>query len=439
MIPRVLWHYARAMRDFNLPKDELKSLQLKRLRRVLGRAYDDVPYYHGLLRTIGKVPSDFRSLGDMRAIPLLAREHLVSNRRDLISKRASARHSRLGSGTSGQVISLAFDEYFRDITLALQARHLTHFGIRPWKRLVSVRAPKEYWRKEAKGKREGHPYTWSDELGTVATLGRISTRFVPLQASQDDPARDLRELLRLRPDFIMCPPSHLIRMSKFLPSQREHMEVEGMNLINEVFTAAAARRIEEAYGGRAFNSLGSNELGVAAADCAFQTGMHLNEDWILFEVLKEGEPVGEGEQGELVATVFSNDTMPLVRYATGDTVELADEGVCQCGSSMTRVRRVLGRRSDWIRGAGGGLIPPLDVAEEVEARFGMEEYQIVQRRLEAFEVRTADPDRDERRLSEPLARCLSDLVGTPVTLSFSSRPRGEIWLKNRPVVSAVSE
>lgn len=437
VIPRVLWYYAQSMRNFNLTRPELGSLQAKRFRRTLGIAYDTVPYYRNLLREMGKTPSDFRELTELGKIPLLKKETLVEERTQLLSSVANAQFSRLGSGTSGKVVSLAFDSFFRDITIALQARHLTHFGVRPWKRLVSVRAPRSYWRKEAKGKNKGRSYTWSDELGVSAVLGRITTRFMPLQAAQDDPERDLKELLRLRPDFIMCPPSHLLRMSKFLPQDGRGIGVEGMNLINEAFTDTTAKRIEEAYGGKVFNSLGSNELGVAGADCFYRRGMHLNEDWILFEILKDGEPVGEGEMGELVATVFSNDTMPLIRYATGDTAKLVDKGVCECGSTMVRVGRILGRKDDWLKGAGGALFPPLDIAEEVEARFGMGDYQIVQTGLGEFEVKTARPVEDEKRLGVPLGRYLTDLVGVKVTLSFTLRSREDVWRKNRPVVCTI--
>ncbi|HKT22129.1 MAG TPA: hypothetical protein VJR06_05940, partial [Nitrososphaerales archaeon] len=193
------------------------------------------------------------------------------------------------------------------------------------------------------------------------------------------------------------------------------------------------------YGGRAFNSLGSNELGIAGADCARQTGLHLNEDWFIFEVLKDGERVQAGERGELVATVLSNRTMPLIRYATGNTVELSDGDVCPCGSSMTRVKKVLGRKEDWIRGADGALYPPLRVAEDLEAALGIEDYQLVQSRIDAFEVKTANPDRDEKEFSVPLEEYLSDMVGVPVALKFSMRPQEDTWLKSRPVVCSIPQ
>lgn len=436
MIGRALWHYAQSMPAFNMPRRELESLQSKRMARALARAYDDVPYYHDLLKKVGRVPSDFRTPRDLRALPLLTKGELIESRGRLLSRRMGAKFSRVGSGTSGRAGYLAFDSPFRDVTIALQARHLTHFGVRPWKRLVSVWAPRGYWRKEPTGKNKGLAYTWADELGALATLARIATRFVPLQAAQNDPARDLRELVRLEPDFIMCPPSHLLRMAKHLPRDGGGVGANGIDFVNEVFTEAKAKRIERAFGAKAFNSLGSNELGVAGADCAFRRGMHLNEDWILFEVLREGEQVGPGEQGELVATVFSNETMPLIRYATGDTAELADGGVCQCGSSMVRVKKMLGRKDDWLRGSGGVLIPPLEVAEELESRLGMEEYQVVQTRLEGFTIKTGDPRKAAKELSGPLTRYLSGLVGVPVTLDFAPRPAEDIWLKNRPVIAA---
>ena len=437
MILRAASEFVKCTRDFYLPRADLEALQLKRLKRTVRLAFDNVPHFHSVLRALGKVPSDFAAVRDLQTIPVISKDTSIKKRPQMVSRKADARFARASTGTTGNVVSVAYDSFFRDITIALQARHLTHFGLRPWKRLVSVRSPAKYWRKVPMGARRGSPITWADELGITVALGRATGRFLPLQAAPDNPSGDLERLLELRPDFIMCQPSHLVRMSGYIPQGKRGEVAEGMNLLNETFTESAAKRIEDAYGGGAFNSLGSNELGVSGADCRFKRGMHLNEDWILFEVLKDGEPVSEGEQGELVATVFSNDTMPLIRYATGDTVELADADGCECGSRTMRLRRILGRKDDWLLGADGALIPPMEIAEEVESRFDITDYQIVQRGPRDFVVKTVDPDNDEKRLSEQLGGYLSQRIGATVDISFSPRPREELWLKNRPVVCEI--
>ena len=132
MIPRAFRHYVESMRNFNLPRNDLDALQTKRLRRTLRVAYDHVPYNHDLLRGMGKTPADIRGKADLGAFPMLKKETLIERRSELISTAANATFGRLGSGTSGKVVSMAFDAFFRDITIALQARQLTLFGIRTW-------------------------------------------------------------------------------------------------------------------------------------------------------------------------------------------------------------------------------------------------------------------------------------------------------------------
>ena len=436
MVLRFFRYYADSLRAYRLDRAGLRSLQMKRLASLLKGAYEDVPYYHGVLRRIGRTPSEIRNLQDLREIPVLTRRGVTENEPSLVSGKATGVHIRGSSGTSGVFVRVAFDQGFRDLILALQARRLTECGVKPWHRLVSIWAPKKYWKRGLESRFKGRAFTWADELGPARTLAVLSTRVRFMQSAQDDPERDLEELARLRPDFAMGRASHLARMADFLPSGGKRLRIRGIECRHETFTTTAASRIEEAYGGRIYRSHGSNELGTAASECRFQTGMHLNEDWIMFEVLRGGEQVGPGEQGELVATALGNHVMPLIRYATGDTVELADGERCACGSTMLRVKRFLGRKEDWLQGAGGTLVSPLDVAEAVERETGMRDYQIVQLKRGEFEVRVKSPDQEEKRYSSALGECLSRAMGTPVTLSFTARPRDDLWLKNRPVVTA---
>ena len=438
MLDRVLWRFVQSMKDYKLPRRELESLQARRLRRTLRLAYDNVPYYHDLMRQFGKVPSDLDARG-LKDFPVLTRRSVADNETQLVSRKARAWQPRGGSGTSGMFSWVMYDWGFRDLSNALQARHYTMIGGRPWKRVVSIWSPTAYWRRSLSGESQGKPTTWSEEMGLMALLGRLTKRSNFLLASEDDPRQDLRRLLSMKPDIVMGRPSHLLKMSDFLPTEGRGIKVQAVECKHETFTETAKSTIEGAFGAKTFRSFGSAELGFAACECRFQTGIHLDEDWVLFEVLRDGERVGPGESGELVATVLGNDAMPLIRYATGDTVELSDEGRCSCGSSFTLMRRMLGRSEDWLRTAAGTLVNPLEVAEFVEGKLGMRDYQIVQRKTDDFVVKTRSPGPDEALLAEALRGYLSEMVGTRVNLSFTTRPSEDTWLKNRPVVCACAK
>ena len=111
------------------------------------------------------------------------------------------------------------------------------------------------------------------------------------------------------------------------------------------------RRIEQAWGAKCFDHAGATEVGAWAFDCQAQSGsIHLNELDFIFEMVdpQTGDEVCEGVRGELVATTLSRPGMPVLRYRTGDLVELTTEP-CACGRTLARIKGgVLGRADDML-------------------------------------------------------------------------------------------
>jgi phenylacetate-CoA ligase len=120
------------------------------------------------------------------------------------------------------------------------------------------------------------------------------------------------------------------------------------------------RAIEDAWGMTCFDHAGATEAGAWAFDCEAQTGaIHLNEAEFIFEVIdpQSGESIGEDQRGELVITNLGRACMPVLRYRTGDLVELTTEP-CPCGRSFARIiGGVVGRADDMIIVRGVNLYP----------------------------------------------------------------------------------
>jgi phenylacetate-CoA ligase len=118
-------------------------------------------------------------------------------------------------------------------------------------------------------------------------------------------------------------------------------------------------RIEQAYGAQCHDHTGMTELGATGFTCQERDGVHLIESEFVFEVIdpETGEAVAEGEQGELVATNLGRAGMPLIRYRTGDLVQL-DLSPCRCGRSFARLRGgILGRADDMVIIRGMNIFP----------------------------------------------------------------------------------
>jgi len=128
----------------------------------------------------------------------------------------------------------------------------------------------------------------------------------------------------------------------------------------EPYTEETRQKIQQALGIQVFNSYGLTEMngpGVAF-ECEHQCGMHLWEDHFLLEIIdpKTGEPVPEGQQGELVLTTLKREAMPILRYRTRDITRLLP-GPCPCGRSHRRLDRITGRSDDMLIVRGVNIFP----------------------------------------------------------------------------------
>jgi phenylacetate-CoA ligase len=147
------------------------------------------------------------------------------------------------------------------------------------------------------------------------------------------------------------------------------------------------RAIEQAWGSTCFDHAGATEVGAWAFDCEAQTGaIHLNEAEFIFEVIdpQSGEPLGENQRGELVVTNLGRAGMPVLRYRTGDLVEMTLER-CACGRSFARIKGgVLGRADDMMIVRGVNLYPSA-IDDLIRGIPQIIEYQVNVHRVEGMD------------------------------------------------------
>lgn len=128
----------------------------------------------------------------------------------------------------------------------------------------------------------------------------------------------------------------------------------------EPYTEATRKKLEELWGLDAYNAYGLSEMngpGVAS-ECEYKTEMHIWEDFYIAEIIDPdtGEPLPDGEEGELVLTHINRDAMPLIRYRTRDLTRIIPEP-CQCGRTHRRIERIKGRTDDMLIINGVNVFP----------------------------------------------------------------------------------
>jgi phenylacetate-coenzyme A ligase PaaK-like adenylate-forming protein len=130
----------------------------------------------------------------------------------------------------------------------------------------------------------------------------------------------------------------------------------------EVFSESMKRKIESGLGIEAFDIYGMTEtggVGTLGMDCSAHDGIHVWEDHYLVEVLqpKSNEPVGDGQEGELVVTSLTREALPVIRFRTGDLTRVVSREPCACGRTHVRVAPITGRVDDMLIVKGVNFFP----------------------------------------------------------------------------------
>ncbi|CAM4128530.1 phenylacetate--CoA ligase family protein [Gillisia hiemivivida] len=171
---------------------------------------------------------------------------------------------------------------------------------------------------------------------------------------------------RFKPNYLVAVPSFLLKMIEYAVSNGidyKKSSIKAAICIGEPLRDqnfelnALGRKITELWDIELFSTYASTEMATAFTECEHHTGNHIQPELVYTEVLDEaGNPVKIGEIGELVVTTLQVQTMPLLRFATGDMVSYINE-ICKCGRNTMRLSPVLGRKKQHIKYKGTSLYP----------------------------------------------------------------------------------
>ena len=318
-----------------LPLPQLHELQLRRLRAVVSRAYENVPFYRSRMEERAVSPASLDTLSDLGRLPFTVKTDLRDHYPFGLFASPMGEVVRLhaSSGTTGKPIVVAYTE--EDIAVWTEAM---------------VRAFACYGLHRGDIVQNSYGYgLFTGGLGAHYGAEALGATVVPASGGNTD-----RQIMLLR-DFgvtaICCTPSyftHMIERAAELGVDMKALPLRVGVFGAEPWSDGMRAHIERAAGITAFDIYGLSEIvgpGVAA-ECREQSGLHVFEDHFYPEIIdpETGAVLPDGAEGELVLTTLSKKAMPLIRYRTRDITALIPER-CACGRTIRRIRRI-GRRSD---------------------------------------------------------------------------------------------
>ncbi len=400
-----------------LPAAQLRSLQLQRLQRIVRRAYDKVALYRERMDERGVTPEDIRSLDDVTRLPYTVKADLrdaypfglfASDIHDVVRLHAS-------SGTTGKPTVVAYTQADVDVWASVMVRTFVACGCRRGDIIQNA-----------------YGYgLFTGGLGAHYGAEALGATVIPISGGNTD-----RQIMIMK-DFgstaICCTPSYFLYVIE--RAGEMGIDIHDLPLRAGIFgaepwTEGMRERIEAGSGIRAYDIYGLSEIigpGVAS-ECGEQAGLHIFEDWFYPEIIDPEtlEPVGDGEEGELVLTTLGKQAMPMLRYRTRDITNVIT-APCPCGRTVRRIKRV-GRRSDDMFIIRGVNVFPSQVEAALLAVEGtMPHYQIILTRekdLDRMEVQvevTPEAFSDEVKAIEALRNRIAHSLESTLGLRVGVR------------------
>lgn len=348
------------------PLHEIQALQSYRLSQMVRHAYANVPFYKQKLDEAGVSPEDIRSVGDLSKLPFTYKQDLRDNYPYGLFAVPQDQIVRIhaSSGTTGKQTVVGYTQHDLDVWSECCARALTAAGADA-QSYIHV----------------SYGYgLFTGGMGMHYGAEKIKATVIP--ASVGNTQRQIQIIRDFGSTLICCTPSYAVLLG-------ETMREMGVDLSTlklkagffgaEPWTEEMRTQIEQLLGIKAYDIYGLSEIagpGVSF-ECPEQSGMHINEDHFLPEIIDPdtGAVLPDGEQGELVFTCISKEALPLVRYRTRDIAVLTRKQ-CSCGRTLVKMLKPCGRTDDMLIIRGVNVFP--SQIESVLLELGMPpHYQLV--------------------------------------------------------------
>lgn len=329
-----------------MPLEELKALQSQRLVEQVNHVWNNVPYYRKKMEEKGVTPDDIKGIDDLHKLPFLSKDDLrdayPTGLLGVDMSECIRIHST--SGTTGKRVVAFYTKNDIDLWEDCCARAI-----------VAAGGTKEDVCHVAYGYG-----LFTGGFGLNGGSQKVGCLTLPMSSGSTD--RQLQFMTDLGSTILCCTPSYAAYLAESIYENglRDKIKLKAGIFGAEAWSEDMRRDIENKLGIKAYDIYGLTETtgpGVAF-ECSEQTGMHINEDHFIAEIIDPDthEVLPLGSKGELVFTSISKKGFPLLRYRTKDICVLNREK-CSCGRTFIKMSKPMGRSDDMLIIRGVNVFP----------------------------------------------------------------------------------
>lgn len=410
---------------------DIKKFQEEKLQELLQYLKANSPFYQKLFRENNIQISDIQTLEDLRKIPTTSKNDIQQNNEDFfcVPQTQIVDYSTT-SGTLGDPVTFGLSENDMERIAYNEAISLSCAGIQKGDVVQMI--------------------TTIDKrfiAGLAYLLGLRKMGASVIRMGPGIPELQWDSIFRYKPKYLITVPSFLLKMIDY--AEKHEIDYKnssiygavciGESIKNQDFTDnILSQKIKEKWDIQLYSTYASTEMSTAFTECEFQIGGHQHPELIITEILDdEGNPVKDGESGELTITTLGVEALPLLRFKTGDLVKAHYEP-CQCGRNTMRLGPVVGRKQQMIKYKGTTLYPPAmnDILNDFDGilcyqiviqsnEIGLDEIIIklsTEREDESFENEVRDHFRAKLRVSPKIEMVDFDVLSKTVFNPNSRKP-----------------
>lgn len=326
--------------------EKLREIQDERLVKQVKHVWDNVPYYRKKMEEKGVTPDDIKGVDDLHKLPFLSKADL----RDaypyglLAAPLKDCVRIQSTSGTTGRRVVAFYTKNDIDLWEDCCARAIVAAGGTD-EDVVQI------------------AYGYGLFTGGAGLHGgshKVGSLTLPMSSGNTD--RQLQFMTDLGSTILCCTPSYAAYLAESIHERglRDKIKLKAGIFGAEAWSEKMRQEIQNQLGIKAYDIYGLTEIsgpGVAF-ECSDQTGMHINEDHFIAEIIDPdtGEVLPDGTQGELVFTSITKEAFPLLRYRTRDICVLTREK-CSCGRTLVKMCKPMGRSDDMLIVKGVNVFP----------------------------------------------------------------------------------
>lgn len=400
--------YNRINRTEYYSEERLNTIRLSSLRKLLRMAADSSPFHRERFEKNGLEPEAIQSIRDLLAIPIMTKSDIRENYNQMICHTGAPIWTKSTGGSTGEPLHFAYTKESYEWRMAMSKRGYKWAGAPP-------------------GSKQA--YIWGVPIAPIGPIQRLKEELHHSMDRQlyfncfefDEPAmvRCLKRLNHFKPEAIIGYTNPLYNFALFInDNSKINFKPQGIICAAEKVHPFQREIIERVFGAQVFNTYGSREFMLIAAECEKHEGLHISAENLIVEIIKsDGTPAKEGETGKIIVTDLHNYGMPFIRYEIGD-LGIATEKRCSCGRGLPLITDVVGRSLDMIKTPENKYVPGEFFPHLMKDFSDIRRFQVIQDQIDHLVIKLVPNDVFDPVVREKIDSQVRRMVGPNMHIEY---------------------